>query len=69
VSQVAKVVTPENKDELLPRFFRLSLTPGRTLSARAQRRALRPNPLVHRKALQGKVPQGRRAPCASLHGA
>jgi hypothetical protein len=24
VTQVAKVVTPENKDELLPRFFRLS---------------------------------------------
>jgi hypothetical protein len=45
------------------------LTAGRALSERAQRRALRANPLVPRKALQGKVPQGRHAPCASLHGA
>jgi 5-methylcytosine-specific restriction endonuclease McrA len=32
VSQVAKVVTPENKDELLPRFFRLSRSQAEQLA-------------------------------------
>jgi hypothetical protein len=44
-------------------------TAGRALSERAQRRALRSHPTGERKAVQGKVPQGRHVRCASLHGA
>jgi 5-methylcytosine-specific restriction endonuclease McrA len=60
VTQVAKVVTPENKDELLPRFFRLSrsqaeqlavsLRPAAVIPVREVVTAIRPPPAAARAA-------------------
>jgi hypothetical protein len=60
VTQVAKVVTPENKDELLPRFFRLSrsqaeqlavsLRPVEVIPVRDVVTAIRPPPAAARTA-------------------
>jgi hypothetical protein len=60
VTQVAKVVTPENKDELLPRFFRLSrgqaeqlavsLRPVAVIPVREVVNAIRPPPAATRAA-------------------
>jgi hypothetical protein len=60
VTQVAKVVTPENKDDLLPRFFRLSrsqaeqlavsLRPAAVIPVREVVTAIRPPPAAGRAA-------------------
>jgi 5-methylcytosine-specific restriction endonuclease McrA len=60
VTQVAKVLTPENKDELLPRFFRLSrsqaeqlavaLRPVEVIPVREVVTAIRPPPAAARAA-------------------
>jgi hypothetical protein len=60
VTQVAKVVTPENKDDLLPRFFRLSrsqaeqlavsLRPVEVIPVREVVAAIRPPPAAARAA-------------------
>jgi hypothetical protein len=69
VTQVAKVLTSENKDELLPRFFRLSrsqaeqlavsLRPVEVIPVREVVTAIRPPPLLREPPLPSR-PQPKR---------